>query len=240
MTGLLRAEWHMCWNSMVTPCNWSQSIYAHVYPSYSPLRYLVADARNLIIQKAIQDNFEWLIFIDHDVLIPGDFLIKMNKYMLEDKYPIVGGLYFTKSIPAEPLIYRGQGNSYYNKWKLGEKVMVGGMGLGCHLIKVKLLKAMYDAAPAYDVMAGVKARRVYESPSQILIDTETGQFLSAKGTEDLPWYERIVTEGWLKKVGYPELAKLKYPFVCDTSMFCRHISSDGIQFPCRGEEQEFK
>ncbi len=33
----------------------------------------------------------------------------------------------SESVPAEPLIYRGRGNSHFKKWKLGDKVWVDGV-----------------------------------------------------------------------------------------------------------------
>jgi hypothetical protein len=44
--------------------------------------------------------------------------------MHQGDIPMLSGLYFTKSLPAEPLIYRGRGNSYYKKWKFGDKVEI--------------------------------------------------------------------------------------------------------------------
>lgn len=240
MTGLLRAEWHLAYMSLVVPCNWSQSTFAHVFSPYAPLRFLVADARNLIAQKAVLDGFEWLIFIDHDVIVPNDLMIKFNKIMIEKSHPVVGGLYFTKSVPAEPLVYRGRGNGYFNRWRLGEKVWVDGMGLGCHLIHVSLLKAMYEESEPYSIQPGVNVRRIFETPARIEIDPVTKGLINGRGTEDLPWYTRMMEGGFLKKAGWPEFQKKDYPFLCDTSIFCRHIDQNGVQYPSRGEEQEFK
>lgn len=240
MTGLLRAEWHLAYMGLVVPCNWGQSTFAHVFDQYSPIRFLVADARNLVAQKAVQENFEWVFFLDHDVVLPADTLIKWNEIMLKEEVPIAGGLYFTKSVPAEPLIYRGRGNGYFNRWKLGEKVWVDGMGLGCHLIHVSIFKAMYEDSPVYTVQPGLTARKIFESPSRIEIDPETKGLINGRGTEDLPWYSRIIEGGYLKKSGWSEYQNKKYPFLCDTSIFCRHIDQNGIQYPSRGEEREFK
>jgi len=240
MTGLLRAEWHLAYMGMVVPCNWSQSTFAHVFEPYSPLRFLVADARNLVAQKAVLDDFEWLIFIDHDVILPHDTMVKFNERMIKEDTPVYGGLYFTKSLPAEPLVYRGRGNGYFNKWKLGEKVMVDGMGLGCHLISVRLLKALYEDSETYSIQPGITVRRIFETPSRIEIDPVTGGFINGRGTEDLPFYSRIIEGGYFKKSGWKEYEGKKYPYVCDTSLFCQHIDQNGQRFPSAGEEREFK
>ena len=240
MTGLVRSEWCLAKEAMVIPTNWSQSGCVHIFPNYSPLRFLVADARNLIAEKAVMDKFEWLIFLDHDVLFPKDLLVKFNEYMLEEKVPIVGGLYFTKSVPAEPLIYRGRGNGYFRKWRLGEKVWVDGMGLGCHLISVKLLTRMYEEAEVYSLETGLKTRRIFHSPTGNITDPETGYELKFSGTEDLPWYDKVKNEGYFKKSGWKEYQGKQFPFLCDTTIFCQHINENGERFPSLGEEKKFK
>src|SRR5512139_646559 len=120
MTGTLRSEWVLARYGQIIPCNWSVSDCIMWLDQYSPLRYSVADARNMIVDQAIKGDFEWLLFIDHDVILPPKTLIRLNDYMLAGDTPIVNGLYFTKSVPAEPLIYKGRGNSYFTDWHLGD------------------------------------------------------------------------------------------------------------------------
>ena len=70
-------------------------------------------------------------FIDHDVILPPDTFLKINDYMRTAEFPVVSGLYFCKGSHPEPLIFRGRGNSYYDDWKKGDKVMVDGIPMGC-------------------------------------------------------------------------------------------------------------
>ena len=209
--------------------------------NYSPLRFLVADARNLIAQEAVLKGYEWLIFIDHDVIPPADLLIKFNQYMIhkKDEVAIVGGLYFTKSAPAEPLIYRRPGDGYFPNWKMGEKIWVYAMGLGLHLVNVKLLKILYENSPTYRIQNGAEVRRIFESPSKVEIDP-SGSINKLVGTEDFPFYKRIIDEKVLEKAGYPKLQKQKWPFLCDTTIFAYHISESGVRYPSLGEEKAFK
>ena len=118
MTGMLRSEWVLARYGQVIPCNWSTNDCIMWLDQYSPLRFAVADARNLIVESAIQGGFEWLFFIDHDTVMPPTTLLKMNQYMLAGEPPVVGALYFTRSIPSEPLVYRGSGNSHFRDWHL--------------------------------------------------------------------------------------------------------------------------
>ena len=47
-------------------------------------------------------------------------------------------------------------------------------------------------------------------------------------------------DGFFKKSGWGEFQKKKYPLLCDTTIFCQHIDTNGKRYPSNGEEQEFK
>jgi len=238
MTGLLRAEWVIARYGQVIPCNWSQTDAIRWVDSHSPVNYLVADARNSCVDAAVKQEFEWLVFIDHDVIIPQDFVLKLNDYILKADVPVMSGLYFTKSIPSEPLIYRGRGNSYYNKWKMGDKVWVDGLPMGCTLIHTSILKEMWNDAPEYEYKGEV-IRQVFETPRRIYSDPQTQSWFTAVGTEDLDWCTKVIKGGYLKKAGWTNIAKKKYPFLIDTEIFCKHINPDGRQYPAMEEEKTF-
>ncbi len=239
MTGLLRAEWCLARYGQVIPCNWSHVDSLHWIDQYTPIDFLVADARNVIVHNFIQQGFEWLFQIDHDVVLPYDCFIKINEYMLKREVPMMSGLYFTKSRPSEPLIYRGRGTSYYTDWKLGDKVWVDGIPSGITLIHRSLLEVLYEESEAYEVMPGLKVKEVYETPSKVWYEPEARSWYAATGTEDLTLCTRIMEEGIFKKAGWDEFEGKEFPFLCDTGIFGKHIDNDGIQYPAYGEEQQF-
>ncbi len=114
MTGLVRSEWMLARYGQVIPCNWSQVDCLQFLDQWSPVGFLVAGARNIIASACVEQGFEWLFFIDHDTIIPPNTILKWNDRMLKKDVPVYSGLYFTKSLPSEPLVYRGRGTSYYN------------------------------------------------------------------------------------------------------------------------------
>ena len=238
MTGLIRSEWMMSRYSQVIPCNWSQVEALQWMNQYSPLDFTVADARNFIACAAVQQGFEWLFFIDSDVMIPPGTFIKLNDLMIKKEYPVWSGLYFTKSVPSEPLIYRGRGTGYYADWKMGDLVEVDGVPMGCTLISVKLLKVLYDSSPTYQA-GSLSLREIFITPRKVWYSPEHRNWFTSTGTEDLAWCTRVMEEDALRKAGFDEFADKEFPFVIDTSIFCRHIDMDGIQYPARGEEQQF-
>lgn len=238
MTGLIRSEWAMARYGQIIPCNWQQMDYVMWIDQFSPLGYMVADMRNLAVREFLAGSFEWLVFIDHDVILPPDFYIKLNERIIKENIPVWSGLYFTKSVPSEPLVYRGKGTGYYAGWKMGDQVWVNAVPMGCTVIHNSLLKVMWEESEQYALGPQI-TRRVFESPRKAWQDPVTRSWQTLSGTEDLHWCWRVIEEGVLAKAGWPEYQAKKYPFLCDTSIFCRHITPDGTMFPSRGEEQYF-
>lgn len=230
MTGLVRTEWVMGRFGQTIPCNWSHVDLMQFMSPYVPLRYQVADAENLIAKAVVENDMQWLLFWEHDNIPSNNALLQINEYMIDGSVPVVGGLYFTKSVPGEPLVYRGTGTGYYNDWKLGDKVWVSGLPFGFTLIHGSIIKAMWQESPEY-VVSGQVTRRVFEAPSDSWIDPEKGAFMSSAGTSDLAWCKRVVEGEFFTKAGWPKYQKMKYPFLVDTNIFVRHIDNNGVQYP---------
>jgi len=210
--------------------NWSMVQYTQFMNSFVPYRFTVPDAQNLIVQEAVKGDFEWLILIEDDNVLPPDAFFRWNKYMQERKVPVVSGLYFSKSDPPEPLIFRGRGTSVYMDWKFGDKVWCDGVPTGSLLVHMSLLKTMYNESPEYMVGGQTLARRVFEVPEEMWI-TDEG-FNSHVGTTDLQWCTRVMKDNIFEKSGWPEYKRKKYPFLVDTNIFVRHIDREtGEQFP---------
>lgn len=209
--GMIRIEWHHADKFMARPVNW-QSV------DYSPVGYDVAEARNDAVALALRDRHDWLLFIDHDVLAPGDALMRMARHMMRFDKPVVSGLYYTKCSFPEPLVFRGGANGPFYGWKQGEEFWVNGIPMGFALIHTSIFRAM---------------RPPYFVTPRMLLDTESGLYSgrsSMAGTEDLPWCYRVIEEGVIQKAGWkvPDPAN---PFWMDTNIFCQHITPEGVKFP---------
>jgi len=236
-TGLVRIEWMMARFGQVIPCNWSNGDIFQYFDQYSPVGWAVAEARNVCVEYFISQGFEWLFFIDHDVCIPPDTFLRINEYMMEAKYPVVCGLYFCKGTHPEPLIFRGRGNGFYNNFRRGEKVWVDGVPMGLTLIHRDIMKYVYDNSPVETIntiRGPVVVRKVFETPRQSWYDPEEGRYAQRTGTEDLFWCDRVINEKVFEKCGNPKWAEFqskKFPFLCDTNIFGRHIDNSGRTFP---------
>lgn len=229
-TGLLRVEWVGARFSQTIPTNWSMADVWQFMSSYMPLAYQLPDAENLLAKAVVEGNYEWFLSIESDNVIPPDTFRKMNEYMLSKKWPVVGGLYFTKSNPPEPMIYRGLGTGYFDKWKFGDKVQCDGLPFGCTLIHGDLIREVWKDSPEY-MVNGQITRRVFDNPSTSWRDPESGAVMSASGTTDLAFFRKIIDGGYLARAGWPKHQKMKYPFLVDTTIFVKHIDNSGVQWP---------
>lgn len=227
--GSVRMEWHQARIGQVIPVNWSMVTIMETMGGYVPLGFLVADAQNLIVKHVVTGNFEWLLLYEDDVLPPLDAFVRLNHYMLDAEAPVVSGLYYTKSRPPEPLVFKGRGNGFV-KFKKGAKVWCDGVPTGFLLIHVSILKAMWPDCEEYTVK-GHTVRRMFRFPRDIWVDPETGHNRSVMGTSDLDWCTRLIEGNYLKEAGWPKLARRKYPLLVDTDIFCHHISPNGEIFP---------
>lgn len=229
-TGNVRMEWVNARYSQTIPTNWSHVDVQQWMSPYIPLNYQVADAENLIAKVVVENNFEWMLFIEHDNVLPPGALVKINEYMIKGDVPVVAGVYFTKSVPPEPLIYRDKGKGHFAEWKMGEKVWARGIPFGFTLIHGDIIRELWKSSPEYNCN-GTITRRVFHAPNDNSIDPETGGWLNNAGTSDLQWCERLINEKVFEKAGFPEIQKLENPFLVDTTIFVKHIDDKGVMYP---------
>jgi len=228
--GTVRMEWVVARYGQIIPTNWGMVTYQQFLDSFVPLRYSVADAQNLACKELVEKNYEWLLMIEDDTIPPPDAFIRFNKYMQKGDIPVVSGLYFTKSEPSEPLIFRGRGTSTYNSWKMGDKVWADGVPTGMLLIHGDIIRAMWKEAPDYNAM-GTITKKIFNTPTDMWFDADAGHVFTKTGTSDLQWCEDVIEGKFLEKAGFKEIQKKKYPFLVDTNIFCKHITPEGVQYP---------
>lgn len=240
-TGVVRIEWVMAKYGQIIPTNWSQVEMVQWLNTYAPLEYQLPDAENLIAKKVVEGDYEWFLSIEQDNLIPPDAFIRLNEYMIEGKVPIVSGLYFTKSVPPEPILYRGRGNGSFRNFKLGDKVWCDGIPFGFTLIHGSIIKTLWNESEEYMVGNEV-TRKVFELPNfnvgnfgfENTDGKKEGRFAYTRGTTDLNFCKRVMRDKIFEKAGWPKIQKMKYPFLVDTNIFVQHIDNSGRQYPLGG------
>lgn len=240
-TGNIRMEWALSRWGQIIPVNWGQVQMVQMMNTFVPINYVVADAQNIIVKEAIEKDFEWLLLVEHDTMLPPDAFLRFNKYIRDAKVPIVSGLYFTKSSPSEPLVFRGRGTSFYPDFKIGDDVWVDGVPTGCLLIHMGILRAMWND-PETEVYSagGTMVKRVFNTPRKMWFSPDADEFNMMVGTSDLEWCTKIMEGGYFEKAGWGDYQKKKYPFLVDTRIFCRHIDENGVKYPTSEEVAPFQ
>lgn len=228
--GNIRMEWALARWGQIIPMNWTMVQYMEYINSYVPMNYTVPDAQNLIVKEALEKGFEWLLLIEDDTAPQPDAFVRLNKYMRDRTVPVISGVYFSRSEPSEPLVFRGRGNSVYWDWKFGDLVWCDGVPTGFLLIHCSILKAMWDESPEY-ISKGQTVRRVFDVPEEVRMNPELTMIETLTGTSDLRWCTRVMKEGFFEKAGWPKYQKMKYPFLVDTNILCMHIDKDGTVYP---------
>lgn len=129
-------EWAFALKSMNPPTNFNTIF--HVIKG-KPIDV----ARNEFAQLAIEKDAKYLFMLGDDVVIPNHTLRQLIYRLEQDNsIGVVGGIYCAKNLPAEPLVYRGNGKGCYWDWKIGEFFEITGIGMDCTLIRTDLLRKL--------------------------------------------------------------------------------------------------
>lgn len=98
----------------------------------------VAEMRNKAVILAEELGFDYIFFIDDDVLFNADVLQKMYAH----KKTIVNGIYWRKQMPSEPLLFKEWGKGSWSDYPENQLVRCVGAGLGMTLIDLKIFKLL--------------------------------------------------------------------------------------------------
>jgi len=233
--GTVRIEWVSHRKGQIIPINWKggEVVVPYLHPSVHAVGYQIADAQNVIAEHIVSDGYEWLLLWEDDVLPPFDALLRIDEHIATSNHPIVAGLYYTKSDPSWPLVFKGSAESSgcFTDFKLGDQIWVDGVCTGFTLIHSSIIKWMWENSPRYTMPDGKVVSQVFETPRRGWIDPETSNYFTEMGTSDLTFCKRIIKENVFAKTGWKDYAKKKYPFLVDTRIFCHQIDPYGRMFP---------
>lgn len=113
---------------------------------------LVYDARNSLAKRAIDENFDRVLWFDSDMEFAPDFMKRLSAD-LDEGFEMVSGLYFKRKAPVEPVIYKEVGYFHkeetkevtpvaltYEDYPQNDVFEVAGCGFGGVMMTVDLLK----------------------------------------------------------------------------------------------------
>ena len=108
----------------------------------------IGEARNELMQAAVDGNCDFIFFLGDDVLAPPDTINRLLQRMWDNPdVQMVSGMYWTKTWPAQPYIWRGIQRGPYLDWKHGEFFQIDYSGCDC--LMVRLTPEMKELGPEW-------------------------------------------------------------------------------------------
>jgi hypothetical protein len=118
---------------------------------------LIYDARDNIVKYALKENADWIFFMDSDMVIPSNILVRFtNLYLENKKVEMVSGMAFKRIPPYQPCFYSKVRFDKENKKPKLESpiefpdkglICCEGMGMACVYIDtnvIRKIKKMYE------------------------------------------------------------------------------------------------
>lgn len=118
---------------------------------------LIYDARNLLSLTAIQEGFDRVLWLDSDIRMPADAMMRLAQDMDDTGAPMVTGVYYKRKLPTAPVIYKsveppkesgGQMISQipcYEDYPKDSLFQIGACGFGCVMTDVVFLKYLWNS-----------------------------------------------------------------------------------------------
>lgn len=125
---------------------------------------LIYDSRNLLSLRAMEEKYDWVLWLDSDMVVPRDALKRLLNVAKTECVDMVTGLYVKRTFPPEPVLFshveppsvdpedgRLTRHIYPYIYYPDDSVFpVGGCGFGCVLTSVPLLRDVWDKfGPAF-------------------------------------------------------------------------------------------
>ena len=126
---------------------------------------LVYTARNALALKAIDEGFDWILWLDSDMVFPRDTLVNLMECAEKNNLDYVCGLMFTRAMPCEPVFYKQVvweqdpktgavvkhgAEKYFDYPKNNRPFSIAGSGMGCVLGKTSVIRdvaAKFQCSP---------------------------------------------------------------------------------------------
>lgn len=159
----------------------------------------IANARNQIVEKALELNADYIVFLGDDVLMPPNALLIMLDHIGRE-YPVDGqlvradmvtGVYWTKAYPPEPYIWNDLLKGSFRDWRAGDFFPIDLAGCDALMIDANVFRTM---------------ERPWFSTDWVW---EEGQPISPIATEDFYFFAKA--------------RKLGYRMFCASSIQCLHV-----------------
>lgn len=116
---------------------------------------VIYDARNQLAKKAVEEEFDRVLWLDSDMVFAPDLMKRLNA-RLDEGYDVVTGLYFGRRDPIKPIVYKNVGITEkedgtqipfalpYEDYPAEEMFKVAGCGFGACMMNVSALRKVAE------------------------------------------------------------------------------------------------
>lgn len=125
-----------------------------------------AKARNELVKKARELNVKWLFMVDTDIFLPPDVITKL----MSNQKEVCTGIYYSKSLPPQPILYKNLGNGPYWDFPVDEVFEIEASGAGSCLIDMDVFDKFDEAGIPY-----FKENWEYEKQDGSITKVEIGE-----------------------------------------------------------------
>ena len=102
-----------------------------------------AEQREMLAEMAVKINAEYMMWIDDDTVCPAGTIQELFYILAQNpNVAIAGGIYCTKSHPAEPIVFLELGGGPHWRWTLGDIFPCAGLGTGSMMVRTSVLKEL--------------------------------------------------------------------------------------------------
>lgn len=113
---------------------------------------LVYVSRNSFAMKAIDGKFDYILWLDSDMVFPPDTLIRLLEDAEKNKLDFVSAIYFKRQLPTAPVIYKSlhweqkpdgttdHSSVPFDDYPRDRMFRISGAGLACTLTKVSVIE----------------------------------------------------------------------------------------------------
>lgn len=176
----------------------------------------VDEARNDIVEAALQQKCKYVFFNDSDVTCPPHTIMQLIWHLEHyPKYAVAGAIYCHKNAPQMPMVFRGNGQGPYMDWKVGEVFDISGIGMGATLIRTEVFNQV--TRPFFKTVIDHEAHK-------------DGINRSTMWTEDLYFCEKVNTQ-------------TEFSIMADGGLLCEHwdtMSNTAYSLPLNSKPWRMK
>jgi GT2 family glycosyltransferase len=157
--GTVRIEWAAMLAGLAAPVNMTRVL--KIIPGLS-----VEEARNVAVVTALEQDAEYLFFVDDDVLCPNQTMRRFIWHMEQNpNWDVVSGIVPIKSQPIEPCIFKDGRPGPYWGWTFNETFEIDACGMACAMIRTSVFAKIDE--PWFEWVRGMKGADTFEEGEDV-------------------------------------------------------------------------